>query len=229
MSVSNGPFTFYFGHGWGHPRYCGWWGPPMYRPPYYRPPHHRPPGQKPPGGGEKPTHLPANVGRPSTLPNDKSLYDRRPDGAAKDRRRPSTGDAKASRLPGQPSTKPNNVYTDREGNIYRRDDKGWQQRQDNQWTKPSGGGTPSRPAGSIQQPTKRPSGSVKQPSQRPTHKPSSSQSWNSRQQSLERDRSSRNRGNQRTQQYHQKQQRSSRTSPRQAPRPAPSRGGRVKR
>jgi len=240
ISVSNGPFTFHFGHGWGHPRHCGWWGPPRYRPPYYRPPYHRPPhhrppghrppghrppGQKPPGGGGKPSQLPADVGRPSTRPSDNSLYNRRPDGAAKDRQRPSTGDVKATRPAGQPSTRPNNVYTDKKGNIYRQDDKGWQQRQGNQWTRPSGGGTPSqtpsRPAGSVQQPSQRPSGSVQQPSQRPTKRPSSGQSWNSQKQSLERDRSSRNRGSQRTQQYQQKQQRSSRPTPR----PAPSRGG----
>ena len=173
----------------------------------------------------RPTHLPADVGRPPNLPSDRSLYDRRPDGAAKDRQRPSTGNVKAIRPSGQPSTRPNNVYTDREGNIYRRDNKGWQQRQGNQWTRPAGGGTPSqtpsRAAGSIQKPTQRPSGSVQQPAQRPAQRPSSGQSWNNRQQSLERDSVSRSRGNQRTQQYHQRQQRSSK--------PAPSRGGKARR
>ena len=234
MSVSHGPFTFYFGHGWGHPRYCGWWGPPMYRPPYYRPPYHRPPGkpghpgrpeipgQRPPWGGDRPTQLPTDIGKPSILPSDKSLYDRRPDGAAKDRQRPSTGDVKAARPSGKPSTKPNNVYTDKAGNIYRRDDTGWQQRQGNQWAKPAGEGKPS-------QTPSRPAGSVQQPSQRPTQKPSAGQSWNSRQQSLERDHSSRNRGNQSTMQYHQRQQRSSRPSSRPVSRPASRPGGKARR
>jgi hypothetical protein len=115
VAFSNGPFTFYFGHGWGAPYYHGWWGPARYRPPYYRPPHHRPPGDrppkpKPPGDRPpKPTHPIARPpgdrppggggpsgGRPVQLPSDGNLYDQLPGRESGDLTRPATREVKGT-------------------------------------------------------------------------------------------------------------------------------------
>lgn len=207
VAFSNGPFTFYFGYGWGVPYYRGWWGPPRYRPPYYRPPHHRPPphrppepthpiakppGERPPGGGGP------SGGRPVNLPSGGSLYDRVPGREGGDRSRPATREVKGTRPAGRPANLPNNVYTDREGNIFRRTGSGWEQRQGTQWTRPGGdrtAGSPDRPAtqlsGPAVQPARQPAGSVQ----------------NDRQRNLQRDANSRSRGQQRTQQYQRSRQR----------------------
>src|SRR5439155_22882941 len=51
----------------------------------------------------------------------------------------------------RPATKlPNNVYADKDGNVFRRDKKGnWEQRDNGKWTRPGGEspvGPPTRPA-----------------------------------------------------------------------------------
>ncbi len=226
VAFSNGPFTFYFGHGWGHPYYHGWWGPPRYRPPYYRPPHHRPPGHRPPGSNPpKPTHPiakppgnrppggggPSN-GRPAQLPSDGNLYDRLPGRESGDKTRPATREVKDRRPTGEPATRPNNVYTDKEGNVFRRTDNGWEQNQGNQWGKPGGDKASrpaSRPATKPDSPAVKPSTPDRKPSARPTQQPSrqsTDRSWDNRQRNLQRDANSRNRGQQRTRQFQQSRQ-----------------------
>jgi hypothetical protein len=173
--------------------------PPPHRPPGDRPPKPthpiaRPPGDCPPGGGGP------SGGRPVQLPSDGNLYDRLPGRESGDLTRPATREVKGKRPAGKPANLPNNVYTDRDGNIFRRTDSGWEQRQGNQWTRPAGdkaSGPANRPA---------------------TLQPAGGSSWNNRQQSLQRDANSRNRGRQRTQQYQRSHQR-------QPSRSAASRGG----
>jgi len=233
VAFSNGPFTFYFGYGWGYPYYRGWWGPPRYRPPYYRPPHHRPPGHRPPGskppGGRppKPTHPiarpPGNhppggggpsSGRPAKLPSDGNLYDRIPGRESGDRIRPATREDKGTRPAGQPANRPNNVYTDREGNIFRRTDSGWEQRQGNQWTRPAGdksSGPAVRPATQPSRPNVQPAQPPDQrpaarPAQQPSRQPAGGSSWDNRQRNLQRDANARSRGQQRTQQFQRSRQ-----------------------
>lgn len=243
----HGPFSFHFGYAWGPLRYGGWWGPPRYRPPYYRPPHHRPkpprpPGHRPPGhrppvakppiakppGGGKPAQLPAGQ-RPQNRPNSGNLYNKRPDQSTGDRTRPTTADRMSKGQVGKPASLPDNVFTDRQGNVYRKGQNGWEQRQDGQWQRPA----ESRPlspsqkpaqrlAGSGQKPAQRPSGSVQRPAQqtsqsgRPSQniqqRPSTPQQQefrNNNRRSLDNQQRNRNRGNQRTGNFHQSRQRSS--------------------
>lgn len=192
-SFFHGPFSFHFGYAWGPPRYGGWWGPPRYRPPYYRPPHYRPPPHRPPGhrppanrppvakppmvkppGGGKPTHPPAGH-RPPNRPSSGNLYDKRPERPTGDKNRPATMDRKDKRPAGRPASLPNDVFTDRQGNVYRKGQSGWEQWQNRQWQKPTGSRpdkpsqTPAqRPSGSVQKPAQRPSGSVQKPVQQPS-------------------------------------------------------------
>jgi hypothetical protein len=222
VAFSNGPFTFYFGHGWGSPYYHGWWGPPRYRPPYYRPPHHRPPPHRPPGDRPpKPTHPIAKPpgdrppgGGPVQLPSDGNLYDRLPGRENGDLTRPATREVKGTRPAGQPASLPNNVYTDRDGNVYRQTGSGWEQRQGNQWTRPDGDNAPgsatrpaTQPSGPAVQPAQPPSQRpTAQPAQQPGRQPTGGSSWDRSQRNLQRDANSRSRGQQRTQQYQRSRQ-----------------------
>ena len=104
--------------------YHGWYGPPGYRPPYYRPAY----GYH--GGYRGPVHhnniyvdrsTNINVNRPPA------------GGGPAAGNRPSTRPATSQRTP-SPSTRPNNVYSDRDGNVYRQTDKGWQQRDKSGWS-----------------------------------------------------------------------------------------------
>ena len=135
------------GFGWGHAYY----GPPYYRPPYYRPPYYRPPYHRPP-----PPSRPTRPDRPSTQPvnrtaGGRNLYANRHDVArptTQPQNRPSTRPSQGNQRPGntRPSTRPaqrpsnkmpNDVYTDRQGNVYKRSQNGsWQQRENKNWSKP---------------------------------------------------------------------------------------------
>ncbi len=187
-SFYHGPFSFHFGYAWGPYRWGGWWGPPMYRPPYYRPPHyrpprppaHRPPGNRPPVArppiakppqGGRPGQLPAVQG-PGNRPGSGNLYDKRPDKSTVSRVRPATSDRKDNVQAGKPAALPNDVFTDRQGNVYRKGDNGWEQRQDGKWQRP-GESKPSTPSQKpAQQPVQRPSGDVQRPAQQPVQRPS---------------------------------------------------------
>lgn len=145
MTVSNGWMTVHIG---GYPG--GWWGPPMYRPPYYRPPYHYGGGgyyggrgnnntinidnstniNVGGGQGNRPGGGQGNAGRPTQLPADKgNLYDRgKNPGVQPSRPGVSTQPATGTRPAG--SSKPatsNNVFTDKQGNIYRNNGGNWQQ------------------------------------------------------------------------------------------------------
>ncbi len=145
------------------PAYGGWYGPygrppyppPYYRPPYYgypgyrppyghpgypppgypgyRPPGYRPPpnypGYRPPGGGPRPTPYTNNIYRQPQNVN---------------RTRPSTMPAKGPQT--RPAPTKNNVIGGQNGEVYRRDDKGWQTREGNQWQGAGGTGAGSKPA-----------------------------------------------------------------------------------
>ena len=157
MSVSNGFLTVgvHFGG------YGGYY--PGYRPPYYRP-----------GGYYRPPNtcinctinIGNNVGsgnrRPSTLPADRgNIYRDRPG---------ASGPARPSQLPAGPGNRtakgPNNVFTDRNGDVHRRTPNGWESREGGGWkANPSIGGQPQqRP--STGQPQQRPS--TGRPQQRPS-------------------------------------------------------------
>jgi hypothetical protein len=142
---------------WGGGYHRGWFGPGGYRPPtvivnnYWA--HHpggRPPGWKgPPGGSGGGLHRPGAVvaSRPvvgfhppakavGTLKIQNNVYTRLPGQprdipkpAALDKSRPATG-------------RPNNVYADKNGEVYRKTKEGWQQRTNNTW-RSSGGVTSS--------------------------------------------------------------------------------------
>jgi hypothetical protein len=207
------------------PHPCGWWGPPMFYPPFCPPYNHfygpRPPVYRNttvnvnvnnnyynrnnvynnhqtgvrPGSGTNP--------RPGTMPSNRvpsTQPGTRPgQGKANDRTKPSTqpaGKGTVNRAGTAPNAK-NNVYTDKNGDIYRKDqNNNWQKNDGKNWNnvdqgsgKPSGqtsaqpgrqepsakpGQQPStRPA---QQPSTRPAG---QPTQQPANRGGGSGSGNS--------------------------------------------------
>ncbi len=183
-----------------------------YRPPYYRPPYHGggwygPGGYRPPPPGYRPGYRPPPprpVPHASTRPaqGGSNIY-----GKAGNRAR----SANISTLPAPEQPKAsrggnNNVYVDRDGNVFRRDNKGqWQQRDGNTWTQPAGQQAPAgtRPADgqrTLGTPQTSPSQPQTRPSQ-PQTKPSQP-SYSSRD-NLDRDASSRQRGVQRQQDYRQ--------------------------
>jgi hypothetical protein len=139
----------------------GWWGPggyrPIYRPlPGYRPPYRPPnnviiirpgrPGYRPgypnrPGNPNRPGK-PGRPGRPTPYTRD-NIYAR--PGAAD---RVKTDYRPKGKTPKPTTRLPNNVYTDKDGNLYRRDTNGkWDKRENGKWTKPA-------PANPGTQPTK---------------------------------------------------------------------------
>ncbi len=149
VSWSNGPFTFTFGSG-GY--YGGWWGPGWYRPypyPYYRAGysagywhgyHH---GYNR-GQAGRPSQLPAGATRPAAVPA-QNIYSRpgNSDRVAQTRDRAQPRSATAE-------NRANNVFTDRDGNVYRRNQDGtWDRRGQGGWSKmdPPSGGDRTRPAG----------------------------------------------------------------------------------
>jgi hypothetical protein len=168
-----------FGGGYG-----GWYGPPMYRPPYYRPPY---------GGGGYYGHNNGNhygnnninIGGGNTINinsnNGNNLYNNKKgvttknnqrDGAISDRTknnnsRPGVGSG--NKPSARPVQKDNNVFADKEGNVFNRDNQGNINQRDNksnEW-KPTGSKevAPSRPS---TQPAQKPSA---QPAQRPSAQP----------------------------------------------------------
>lgn len=171
--------------GWGaryyrRPPYWsgGWWGPggyrPIYRPlPGYRP-HYRPPPNaaviRP--GRPRPTPLPGKP-RPSTRDN---IY-KRPGNVDR-----VTRDVPSTRPVPKPATKlPNNVYTDKDGNVFRKDKAGnWEQRDKGNWTKPAPkpGSPETKPTNPATRPSikpaptnpqPKPSAPISRPAPRPTN------------------------------------------------------------
>ena len=140
----------------------GWWGPggyrPIYRPlPGYRPPYRPPnnviiirpgrPGYRPgyPGYPNRPGQpgKPGRPGRPTPYTRD-NIYAR--PGVSD---RVKTDYRPKGKTP-KPVTKlPNNVYTDKNGDVYRRNNTGkWDKRENGKWTEPAPanpGTQPTRP------------------------------------------------------------------------------------
>lgn len=182
-----------------------------YRPPYYRPPYYGggwygPGGYRPPPPGYRPGYRPppprptpyASGGR---TPANSNIYGR----SGNRSRNTNINTLPANQRPKATRGGTNNVYVDRDGNVFRRDNSGqWQQRQGNTWTKPT---TPTaRPA----TPEARPGTKPAQPEGRPATpqtrqaQPQARPSPPATQPRLDRDANSRQRGAQRQQDYRQK-------------------------
>jgi hypothetical protein len=142
MSVSYNPWTGWgVGFTWsmgfmavgigfgGYPPYHGGFYPPYgYRPPYYHP--YPPGGYRPPGGAYP-------GGRPRPTPYGDNAYN----GAGNRGRvagQPSTLPAQGA-TGARPSQQPNNVYSARNGDVYRKNASGgWEMNGQSGWQKPSG-------------------------------------------------------------------------------------------
>ncbi len=199
VSWTNGPFRVTFN------RHGGWWGVGGYRP-YPRPHVHA--GYRKTnininvnvgGGQNRPGNRPGN--RPAAKPN---LYNR-PENIARNSQKPATAGTRQAR----PTTNtPNNVLTDRSGNVYQRGSEGnWSQRDSGQWTQPS---NLDRSGSNRATPSQMPAATDygrSQPSSRSTYtgNPSGYQQSAARPQ-LERDYSARQHGAQRTQNYQRQSQ-----------------------
>jgi hypothetical protein len=206
---------FTFG-GWFHvrvggPGYGGWWGPAGYHAGYRHGYYH---------GMRAGYYAGMHASRRPVHYN--NVYRKHPSGAVStmDRktktRAPGISTADRSTRPGtaKPRTRENNVFTDRDGNTYRKTDKGWEQRTRDGWkstdpnARPSSGSRDARPTDRSRE--TRPSDASRQTrptdSSRQTRSKSTPQTQRSRQSDLERQHNARQRGNTRSQNY-QKQAR----------------------
>ena len=127
VSYSSGPFRVTIGIGGG---YGGWWGSGHYHP--Y--PHHAY------GAGFRAGYRAGHWSSPHTMPYsrgigqvniNRNIYNR----STNIQRNVSTGQlARPTQQPRLAAGQQNNVFTDRNGNVHRRTDSGWQQRDGNKWT-----------------------------------------------------------------------------------------------
>jgi len=141
FSYSTGPFTFAMGWGGYHPHYGGWWGPVGYR--GYRAGYHR--------GWHAGYRAGARAGyragyRAGTRVDNtrNNIYDR-------SRNQPRNLDRAAPGNRARPQVQPgarDNVYSDRNGDLYRRNQDRWERRGSPEWQ----GTRPANP----QQPSTRP-------------------------------------------------------------------------
>jgi hypothetical protein len=233
--------------GWGAP-YYGYWGPRGYRYGYHYGYHHRYSSGYRAGyragyyaGSRNAYNRPTPyASRPRASAN---VYNNRAQGVRRsgdNTYNPRTGDRlatadRSTRPAAQPANRPNNVYTDRDGNVYRKDGNDWNrvdnsrpsagQQPSTREARPSAGQQPStreaRPSAGQQPSTREARPSAGQPAARPTPSDRSSNTYNRPAQprpstgsgSLNQDYSSRSRGAERSQQYNQSrpqyQQRSS--------------------
>lgn len=158
FSMHYNPWTgwsmgFHYSAGWFHFSMYGgggYWGPPYHRPPYY------PPYRGGMYGPRGPVYIhndgDINIDRSNNIYNKRNGVNtndvqrgqgnRQPSVSTRDQQRPSAGQQPAGQRPTQqpaagqqPATKRNNdVYSDRNGNVYQRDNSGnWNQRSGNQW------------------------------------------------------------------------------------------------
>ena len=173
FSYSTGPFTFSFGYGGWHRG--GWWGPAGYRGyrrGYHRGWHH---------GYRAGTRAGYNAGyRSAKRDTARNLYSSgyNADRVAhtRDRRTAAATGAVAGKTPTTAANRANNLYTDKNGNVYRRQQDGsWQQHAKGDWKKIDSPGAAStrqadRPRAESQ-PQQRPE---TRPQQKPQTKP---QQW----------------------------------------------------
>jgi len=125
FSYNTGPFTFAIGWG-GHPGYGGYWGPVGYRgygAGYHRGWHQ---GYRAGAGAGYRAGFRAGTQLDNTRNN---LYDRTPN-----RNRNVDRSAAADRVrPGVAAGTPNNVFSDRNGDVFRNGGSGWEARSGQQW------------------------------------------------------------------------------------------------
>jgi hypothetical protein len=259
-----GPAYGGWGGGWHRPGGWGWYGPGGYRPPapiagHYWGGH---------GGGSWNRPLPGRrPGGAVTLPGARPIPGVRPDigfrPPSREIRRPAPSNiynrlpAKTRDVPRAPSAvgrprpatgRPNNVYADKTGEVYRRTKEGqWQQREGDRWRTAGGPtakpgsqpGTTARPGGGQPGATARPGGGQPGATVRPAPAPVTRPAPRPE---LDRDFSARQRGDQRMQersyarpapQSHARpapqQARPAPQQARPAPAPAPKPGGGEKR
>ena len=223
FSYSNGPFRFTIGYNqyWGG---GGWFGPARYRPypPYayrhgYRAGYHRGywagynQGRH---GSPRPTPYGRNVNintRDINIGN-KNIYNR-----PQNRDRVVQDRPAADRRPtNKAATRENNILTDRQGNVYRRNQDGsFDRRENKSWNRDQAQQPATRPSTGTKPTTRdvKPStGSVTRPStgttrpSTPTTRPSAGNTKRSTPSTLQRDYNSRQRGQQRSNTYQRSRQ-----------------------
>ncbi len=193
FGISFGYGGFGFSFGWGSGWYGGpWWGP---RPGWFGPAGYRAgyrhgfragywagryanrPSIQPirtPRAGNPRIHDRAALARGRDRMADRANIYQRPSTRDRMARTPQTRD-RSARIAGRPANTPDNLFTDRNGNVYRRTDNGWERRDRDGWkktnpaTRPATGTRPStRPAAGTR-PSTRPAPGT--PSTRPTTRP----------------------------------------------------------
>lgn len=211
LTWSNGWFTFGIGYSPWRPWCCygGWWGPRPFAPAYYA-------GRRAAyNAGYRSGFRAGYRAGQANLYNSSRVANRRPTPAQMDRARPA---APANRPQARPSTRPNNVLADRDGNIHRRTDRGWEQKNPGGTWGPPPQARPSQPQARPSQPQARPTQPQVRPSQ-PQARPSQPQARptlpQTRQQELNRSQIQRDRGAARSQQF--QQSRPTRSAPSRAP------------
>jgi len=196
---TNGWFTFGIGYSPWRPWCCygGWWGPRPIQPVYYasrRAAYN--------SGYRSGFYAGYRAGR-ANLYNSPRVANRRATPAQLDRSRPAPP---ANRPQARPSNRPNNVLADRDGNIHRRIDRGWEQKNPGGTWGPSTQPRPSQPQARPSQPQTRPTRPPVRPTQ-PQVRPSQPQVRPSlpqtRQQELNRGQMMRDRGAARSRQFQQ--------------------------
>jgi hypothetical protein len=154
FSFGRGPFRITIGTGGG---YGGWWGPGWYRP--YPTPYAYGAGFR---AGYRAGYRNGywSAPRPTPYTANRNIYNR----SNNIQRNISRGQlTRPTQQPRVAQGRQNNVFTDRNGNVHRRTDSGWQTRDGNKWA-PSGGAATRQPA---QTPKKQPT-VKKQPTQIPS-------------------------------------------------------------
>ncbi|MCB2222072.1 MAG: PT domain-containing protein [Bacteroidetes bacterium] len=211
MTVSNGWMTVGY-----HSHAYGYWGPAGYRPGYHHG-YHRGYQQGARAGYRAGYYAGQNRGNNNIYRNRTNGVKRTGGDRVNSRPANPKGPDRSTRIENRNvSTKAkgkNNVYTDRDGNVYRQDKSGWQKQENGKWNEVSREKPPSRASQGpsqkpAQQPTQRPS---QQPSNRPATRPAqqtsnragSSKNQSTRMEGLNRDAKARNYGSQRTQNYNQ--------------------------
>jgi hypothetical protein len=173
-------FSFGGGYGYGG----GWYGPPMYRPPYYRPPYGGGGYYGRPGGGNHYGNNNININTGGNNININSnnrnnLYKNKQGVTTKNANR-STASSKVSNNKGntkpgnntsgaanRPVAKPgkgsNNVYADRDGNVFQKDNNGNINQRDNKsnsWKSTGQKQTPNNQVPKVQNQNRPPQGSI---------------------------------------------------------------------
>lgn len=181
--------------GWGfHPYRRAYWGPRGYHAGYRHGYHH---GYH--HGYNRGYAQGARAGYAAGSRNS-NVYKNRGSGVkTADRTRPAQGN-KNLNSKARPSTKPNNVYTDRKGNVYQRDKSGnWQNKNNKAGQKPATKPSQKPAQKPAQRPTQKPS---QKPAKQPQNRPSTGQSRpstgmsNQQKQNLNRSYQNRSTGNQ---------------------------------